>query len=69
VGPPAGGDRESRAAPITAKAMEGVKSLERSPEELPGVRGAERAEGGGGNWRDPRRPGGLRIIRRSVAPL
>src|SRR3954452_8171867 len=38
--------------------MEGVKSLECGPEELPGVWGVERSEGGGGNWEGPRRPGG-----------
>jgi hypothetical protein len=38
--------------------MEGVKSLERSPEELPGVEGSERSEGGGGNWGGPPRPDG-----------
>jgi hypothetical protein len=37
--------------------MEGVKSLDRSPEELPGVGGVERSEGGGGNWGGPPRPG------------
>ena len=36
--------------------MEGVKSLDRSPEELPGVEGVERSDGGGGNWGDPPRP-------------
>ena len=41
---------------LTAKAMEGVKSLECSPEEPPGVWGAERSEGGGGNWGGPPRP-------------
>jgi hypothetical protein len=41
--------------------MEGVKSLERSPEELPGVEGVERSEGGDGNWGGPPRPGGLRV--------
>jgi hypothetical protein len=41
--------------------MDGVKSLECSPKELPGVEGAERAEGGGGNWGGPPRPGGLRV--------
>jgi hypothetical protein len=40
--------------------MEGVKSLECSPEELLGVEGAERTEGDGGNWGGPPRPGGLR---------
>ena len=50
-------ERESRAASLTAKATEGVESLDRSPEELPGVGGAERSEGGGGNWGDPPRPG------------
>src|SRR5262249_39257614 len=28
------------------------------PEEPPGVEGAERSEGGGGNWGGPPRPGG-----------
>ena len=51
---------------ITAKAMEGVKSLECCPEEPPGVWGVERREGDGGNWGGPPRPGGLRS-RRSVA--
>jgi hypothetical protein len=40
--------------------MEGVKSLDCSPEELPGVEGAERSDGGGGNWGGPPRPGSLR---------
>jgi hypothetical protein len=39
--------------------MDGVKSLECSPKELPGVEGAERAEGGGGDWGGSPRPGGL----------
>ena len=47
--------------------MEAVKSLECSREELPGVWGVERSEGGGGNWGGPPRPGGLRRCRRSVA--
>ena len=34
--------RESRAERFMVKAMEAVKSLERSREELPGVEGAER---------------------------
>ena len=42
--------------------MEAVQSLERSREELPGVGGAERIEGDGGNWGGPPRPGGLRIL-------
>ena len=42
--------------------MEAVQSLEASREELPGVWGAERIEGGGGNWGSPPRPGGLRIV-------
>ena len=42
--------RESRAALFTVKAMEAVKILEMQPEGLPGVEGAERSEGGGGNW-------------------
>jgi hypothetical protein len=36
------GERRSRAPPIRVKAMEGVESLDRSPEEPPGVEGAER---------------------------
>ena len=50
------------------KAREGVKSLDRSPEELPGVRGAERWDGGNGNLGDPPRPGGSAKKHRSVAP-
>jgi hypothetical protein len=42
------GERESRARSLRAKAMEGVKSLERSPEELPGVEGVERTDGDAG---------------------
>ena len=42
--------------------MEAVQSLERSREELPGVGGAERIEGGGGNWGGPPRPGDLRFM-------
>jgi hypothetical protein len=36
------GVRRSRAAAFTAKAMEGVESLDCSPEEPPGVWGVER---------------------------
>jgi hypothetical protein len=42
--------------------MEAVQSLEASREELPGVWGAERIDGGGGNWGGPPRPGDLRIM-------
>src|SRR4051812_7463125 len=59
--PPSGGKRKSRAESVTAKAMEGVKSLERSPDELPGVEGVERSDGGGGNWGGPPRPGGAAV--------
>jgi hypothetical protein len=45
-----GGDRECRAPEIRVKAMEAVNSLECSREGLPGVRGAERSEGDGGDW-------------------
>src|SRR5207248_5326828 len=55
------GGRGSRVASFTAKATEGVKSLDCSPEELPGVEGAERSDGGGGNWGGPPRPGSLRL--------
>jgi len=40
--------------------MEAVKILDGSREELPGVWGVERPEGGDGNWGGPPRPGGLR---------
>jgi hypothetical protein len=60
--PLSGGERKSRAESVTAKAMEGVKSLECSPEELPGVEGVERSDGGGGNWGGPPRPSGLRCL-------
>jgi len=50
--------RESRARTFRAKATEGVKNLEGSPEELPGVEGSERSEGGDGNWRGPPQPNG-----------
>jgi hypothetical protein len=48
--------------------MEGVVSLECSPDELPGVEGVERLDGGDGNWGGPPRPGGLRAVgaRRSI---
>ena len=42
------------------KAMEAVKILECSREELPGVWGAERSDSGGGTWGGPPRPGNLR---------
>jgi hypothetical protein len=41
--------------------MEAVKTLEGSREELPGVRGAERSDSDGGNWRGPLRPGDVRL--------
>jgi hypothetical protein len=37
--------------------MEAVKTLECSRQEPPGVEGAERLEGDGGNWGGPRWPG------------
>jgi len=43
------------------KATEGVKSLDCSPEELLGVEGSERSDGGGGNWGGPPWPGSLRL--------
>lgn len=46
--------------------MEGVKILNGSPEELPGVEGVERVEGDDGNWGGPLRPGGLRGRRRQT---
>jgi len=66
--PPSGGIRESRAPSLRAKATEGVKILERSPEGLPGVEGVERMEGDGGNWGGPPRPGGLRCRRKHTRP-
>jgi hypothetical protein len=48
--------------------MEAVQNLDCSREGLPGVWGAERIEGGGGNWGGPPRPGSLRVCCcRSVA--
>jgi hypothetical protein len=41
--------------------MEAVQILDCSREGLPGVWGAERIEGGGGNWGGPPRPGSLRV--------
>jgi hypothetical protein len=35
----------------------GCRAWKRSPEELPGVWGVERSDGGGGNWGGPPRPG------------
>jgi hypothetical protein len=46
--------------------MEGVQILERSPEELPGVEGAERSEGDGGNWGGLPRPDGCGARRNSL---
>ena len=42
--------------------MEAVQILDCSREGLPGVWGAERIEGGGGNWGGPPRPGSLRSV-------
>jgi hypothetical protein len=42
--------------------MEGVEILDRSPEGLLGVEGAERSDGDDGNWRGPPRSGGLRLL-------
>jgi hypothetical protein len=47
--------------------MEGVEILGHSPDELPGVEGAERSEGGGGNWGDPTRSERLRSPRKGPA--
>lgn len=55
------GARECRARSVGAKAMEAVKILEGSREGLPGVRGAERSDSDGGNWRGPLCPGGVRL--------
>ena len=57
-----GGQGSAEPLEIGVKAMEAAKSLERSREELPGVWGAERIEGGGGNWGGPPRPGSLRML-------
>ena len=57
-----GGRRECRAPEIRVKAMEAVESLECSREGFLGVWGAERSEGGGGNWGGPPRPGDLREL-------
>jgi hypothetical protein len=42
--------------------MEAVQILDCSREGLPGVWGAERIDGDGGNWGGPPRPGDLRIV-------
>jgi hypothetical protein len=42
------------------KAMEAVQILDCSREGLPGVWGAERSHGDGGNWGGPPRPDDLR---------
>ncbi|MCA1709979.1 MAG: hypothetical protein LC808_44525, partial [Actinobacteria bacterium] len=52
------GIRESRAPSLRAKAMEAVKTLEHSRDELPGVEGSERSEGDDGNCGGPRWSGG-----------
>jgi hypothetical protein len=49
--------------------MEGVESLERSPEGLPGVEGVERTDSDGGNWGGPPRPGGLRMPPERAGPI
>jgi hypothetical protein len=41
--------------------MEAVKTLEGSREGLLGVRGAERSDSDGGNWRGPLHPGDVRL--------
>jgi len=46
--------------------MEEAMILDGGLEELPGVGGAERSEGDGGNRGGPPRPGGLRCRRRCV---
>jgi hypothetical protein len=38
---------------LGAKAIEGVESLDRSPDEPSGVGGAERTDGDDGNWGGP----------------
>jgi len=48
--------------------MEAVKTLEGSREGLPGVWGAERSDGNGGNWGGPPGSGDLRMCRRSDVP-
>jgi hypothetical protein len=49
--------------------MEGVKILVCSPEELSGVEGAERLEGGGGNWGGPPRPGDAAVLAGASCPI
>jgi hypothetical protein len=41
--------------------MEAVKTLEGNREGLPGVRGTERSDSDGGNWRGPLHPGDVRL--------
>ena len=54
--------RECRASQIRAKPWKQRRAWKSSHEELPGVWGAERIDGGGGNWGGPPRPGSLRIV-------
>ncbi len=56
------GWEQGRAEPPESgvKATEAVKILQCSREELPGVWGAERSHGDGGNWGGPPRPDDLR---------
>jgi hypothetical protein len=55
--------RQGSSLEIGAKAMEAAKSLDvQLPRGTPGVWGAERIEGGGGNWGGPPWPGSLRIL-------
>jgi len=49
--------------------MEAVKNLGCSREELPGVEGAERSEGGDGNCGGPPRPDGCGARRRQQRPI
>lgn len=51
------GIRESRAPSFRVKAMEAVKSLDSSRDELLGVEDVERSEGDDGNWGGRPRPG------------
>jgi hypothetical protein len=41
--------------------MEAVETLEGNREGLPGVRGTERSDSDGGNWRGPLHPGDVRL--------
>src|SRR5664279_3430531 len=59
----------SRAAEVTVKATDAVKSLETQPPRDPRRMAVERPDSDDGNWGGPLRPGDLRRSRRSDSPM